>query len=80
MRQENTGSAGTQATTLEQLRIDTVSRGVLDSSGADPGRSEGRARVGAHLLAGIAVGFATIDVVGGFLVTHRMLHMFRKKS
>lgn len=27
----------------------------------------------------IAVVFATINVVGGFLVTHRMLGMFRKK-
>jgi NAD(P) transhydrogenase subunit alpha len=28
----------------------------------------------------IAVVFATINVVGGFLVTHRMLLMFRKKG
>ena len=28
----------------------------------------------------IAVVFATINVVGGFLVTHRMLEMFRKKD
>jgi NAD(P) transhydrogenase subunit alpha len=27
-----------------------------------------------------AVVFATINVVGGFLVTHRMLHMFRSKK
>jgi NAD(P) transhydrogenase subunit alpha len=27
-----------------------------------------------------AVVFATINVVGGFLVTHRMLKMFRKKD
>jgi len=33
-----------------------------------------------HTLAGVAVAFATINVVGGFLVTHRMLGMFRKKS
>ena len=32
-----------------------------------------------HLLAGVAVAFATINVVGGFLVTHRMLGMFQKK-
>jgi NAD(P) transhydrogenase subunit alpha len=31
-------------------------------------------------LATIAVAFATINVVGGFLVTHRMLEMFRKKK
>ena len=32
------------------------------------------------ILAAIAVMFATINVVGGFLVTHRMLDMFRKKK
>ena len=32
-----------------------------------------------HLLAGVAVAFAMINVVGGFLVTHRMLGMFQKK-
>ena len=31
------------------------------------------------VLALLAVIFATINVVGGFLVTHRMLDMFRKK-
>jgi len=31
------------------------------------------------MLAAVAVVFATINVVGGFLVTHRMLEMFRKK-
>jgi NAD(P) transhydrogenase subunit alpha len=31
-----------------------------------------------HVLAGIAVGFAMINVVGGFLVTHRMRGMFQK--
>jgi proton-translocating NAD(P)+ transhydrogenase subunit alpha len=48
--------------------------------------------VGAILSAGVkqttlttvlgffAVVFATINVVGGFLVTHRMLEMFRRKS
>ena len=28
----------------------------------------------------VALIFATINVVGGFLVTHRMLHMFRKRD
>jgi len=32
------------------------------------------------ILGFIAVVFATINVVGGFLVTHRMLKMFRKKG
>jgi NAD(P) transhydrogenase subunit alpha len=31
------------------------------------------------VLGFIAVVFATINVVGGFLVTHRMLEMFRRK-
>jgi len=31
-----------------------------------------------HVLAGVAVAFATVNVVGGFLVTHRMLVMFQK--
>ena len=30
-------------------------------------------------LAAVAVALATINVVGGFLVTHRMLAMFKKK-
>jgi NAD(P) transhydrogenase subunit alpha len=32
------------------------------------------------VLGVIAVTFATINVVGGFLVTHRMLAMFRRKD
>lgn len=31
------------------------------------------------VLGFLAVVFATINVVGGFLVTHRMLEMFRRK-
>ncbi len=34
----------------------------------------------AHLLGFLAVIFATINVVGGFLVTHRMLAKFKKKD
>ena len=34
----------------------------------------------AKLIAAVAVTFATINVVGGFLVTHRMLAMFRAKK
>jgi NAD(P) transhydrogenase subunit alpha len=33
----------------------------------------------ATVLGTVAVALATINVVGGFLVTHRMLKMFRKK-
>ena len=32
------------------------------------------------MLGLVAVIFATINVVGGFMVTHRMLEMFKKKS
>ena len=32
------------------------------------------------ILGFVAVTFATINVVGGFLVTHRMLGMFRNKE
>ena len=32
------------------------------------------------LLGTLAVAFATINVVGGYLVTHRMLSMFKKKD
>lgn len=32
------------------------------------------------VLGFVAVVFATINVVGGFLVTHRMLAMFRQRS
>lgn len=32
------------------------------------------------ILGFVAVVFATINVVGGFLVTHRMLAMFRQRS
>ena len=34
---------------------------------------------GSNLLGFLAVVFATLNVVGGFLVTHRMLAMFKKK-
>jgi len=32
------------------------------------------------ILGAVAVGFASINVAGGFLVTQRMLEMFRKKA
>lgn len=32
-----------------------------------------------NILGGAAIAFATINVVGGYLVTDRMLKMFRKK-
>lgn len=33
-----------------------------------------------HLLGGLGVGFAMLNVVGGYLVTDRMLGMFKKKA
>lgn len=30
------------------------------------------------LISGIALGFAAINIFGGYLVTHRMLSMFKK--
>ena len=47
--------------------------GALLAAGADHGAV-------AALFGFIAVVMATINVVGGFLVTNRMLEMFRKKS
>ena len=47
--------------------------GALISAGSGAGTF-------AKLLGTIAVILATINVVGGFLVTHRMLEMFRKKK
>lgn len=38
---------------------------------------EGRSGTAA-VLGFLAVAFATVNVVGGFLVTHRMLRMFRR--
>jgi NAD(P) transhydrogenase subunit alpha len=40
--------------------------------------SSGTAPVLSTVLGFVALVFATINVVGGFLVTHRMLGMFRK--
>ena len=45
----------------------------LVAAGADYGQT-------ASFLGCIAVTCATINVVGGFLITDRMLKMFRKKS
>ncbi|MFZ5801622.1 MAG: NAD(P) transhydrogenase subunit alpha [Candidatus Omnitrophota bacterium] len=40
---------------------------------------EGR-NLTSSILGAVAVGAATINVVGGFLITDRMLKMFRKKE
>ena len=34
----------------------------------------------ATILGAIAVGFASVNVVGGYMVTNRMLSMFKKKD
>ena len=47
--------------------------GALVVAVARPGWADG-------LLAFVAITLATINVVGGYLVTHRMLAMFRKKK
>ncbi len=47
--------------------------GALVAAGA------GHGHTWATLLGTVAVALATVNVVGGFLVTHRMLQMFRKK-
>ena len=46
--------------------------GALIAAGAGESRTS-------TILGFIALVFATINVVGGFLVTHRMLAMFRRK-
>ncbi len=47
--------------------------GALAAAGADQG-------LASAVLGGLAVALATINVVGGYLVTDRMLGMFRKKD
>jgi len=47
--------------------------GALVSAGAELG-------LWATVLGALAVMFATINVVGGYLVTNRMLSMFKKKD
>ena len=47
--------------------------GALISAGSDLGGL-------ATILGGVAVAFATINVVGGYMVTNRMLSMFKKKD
>ena len=47
--------------------------GALISAGAENNNA-------AAILGFLAVVLATVNAVGGFLVTHRMLQMFRKKD
>ena len=50
----------------------TLVGAILSAGGEGNGMS--------HILGGLSVGFATINVVGGYLVTDRMLGMFKKKE
>ena len=59
--------------------------GLQRDLGHHPGRRAAGHRLpnsstGQPSSAWLAVVFATINVVGGFLVTHRMLAMFRRKD
>ncbi len=66
----------------------TLHTPLMSGSNAISGITIVGAIVSAHLgidlvtkiLAFLAVVFATINVVGGFAVTHRMLEMFKKKD
>lgn len=50
---------------------------VVGLSGLSAGSGE---RLAGQILGGLAVVTATVNVVGGFGVTHRMLKMFDKKK
>ena len=50
--------------------------GALMAAGADGSESN----VWATILGVVAVGFATVNVVGGYMVTDRMLGMFRRRD
>jgi NAD(P) transhydrogenase subunit alpha len=50
----------------------TILGALVAAQGADPSVS--------HILAAAAIATATINVVGGFLVTDRMLRMFRRRK
>ena len=56
----------------------TVIGALLLAGAIDSGQPGSSASLLAKIMAFIAVIFATINVVGGFLVTHRMLRMFKR--
>lgn len=56
----------------------TVIGALLLAGAIDSGQPGSAASLLAKIMAFIAVIFATINVVGGFLVTHRMLRMFKR--
>ena len=51
--------------------------GALSATGIAVLLGEGRM---AMIIGGIAIGLAAVNVVGGFLITHRMLRMFKQKK
>ena len=52
--------------------------GALLSAGIDPGSGEGAGL--AQLFGFLALTLASVNIFGGFLVTERMLSMFKKKG
>ncbi len=52
----------------------TIVGALLAAGAGDPEGST------ATILGAVAVGFATINVVGGYMVTDRMLGMFKRKK
>jgi NAD(P) transhydrogenase subunit alpha len=52
--------------------------GALLTAGIDPGAGEGAST--ARLFGFIALTLASVNIFGGFLVTERMLSMFKKKG
>ena len=49
---------------------------AIEIAGADPGKTN----LLATILATIAVAAATTNIVGGFMITDRMLRMFKKRE
>ena len=62
----------------QHLRGDGVAKPV-SPDWADPGPLAGSHHHLSQILGFVAVTCATINVVGGFLITDRMLRMFRRK-
>jgi NAD(P) transhydrogenase subunit alpha len=56
----------------------TIIGALLLAGAIDSGQPGSSASQLAKVMAFVAVIFATINVVGGFLVTHRMLRMFKR--
>lgn len=61
----------------------TLVGAILSAGASVSGTMEGVMIMGysmTNILGFLAVVFATINVVGGFMVTHRMLEMFKRKD